>query len=483
MLIKGKFLASPYLCQRDTCEMTPERTVSEANRKEMFEKDQNREPLREHYRSFASRRLLLLQDTLLSVTATLLSVLLVRWLSEPIPGFTGLVIRFLVASLVLSVIGLCLVGSPRLVARYSTVRSSMRLLWAVIIKEAGLVVCILLGWLELPLAVFAVLVLLADFVLTMSLLLGARFMAVELSRENARVAQNAAKGTVLVYGTGPESVALADATEREGRYTVAGFFSQDRSQSGLVIGNRIVYYCASPEDLERLQWRLGGVDGILFPKSGVGAGTPAASADIPQADGMTRAGHAFKRTFDVCLSGALLLVFSPLIALCALAVKLEDGGPVIYSQERIGKNGRPFDILKFRSMRTDAEAAGRPALYTGEEDPRLTKVGRFLRAHHLDELPQLWNVFRGDMSFIGYRPERQYYIDQIMARNPRYRYLYQIRPGVTSYATLYNGYTDTLEKMLTRLDLDLYYLRNHSVLFDAKVLGLTFLSIVTGRKF
>ena len=133
-------------------------------------------------------------------------------------------------------------------------------------------------------------------------------------------------------------------------------------------------------------------------------------------------------------------------------------------------------------MRLDAEQGG-PALYSGDSDDRLTKVGRFLRQHHLDELPQLWNVLRGDMSFIGYRPERQYYIDQIMERNPRYRYLYQIRPGVTSYATLYNGYTDTLEKMLTRLDLDLYYLRNHSVLFDAKVLGLTFLKIVSGRKF
>ena len=110
-------------------------------------------------------------------------------------------------------------------------------------------------------------------------------------------------------------------------------------------------------------------------------------------------------------------------------------------------------------------------------------MGAFLRAHHLDELPQLWNVFKGDMSFIGYRPERQYYIDMIMDRNPRYRYLYQIRPGVTSYATLFNGYTDTMEKMLTRLDLDLYYLRNHSILFDIKVLGLTFLGILSGRKF
>ena len=113
----------------------------------------------------------------------------------------------------------------------------------------------------------------------------------------------------------------------------------------------------------------------------------------------------------------------------------------------------------------------------------LHRAGAFLRAHHLDELPQLWNVFRGDMSFIGYRPEREVYIRQIMDQNPLYRYLYQIRPGVTSYATLYNGYTDSLEKMLTRLDLDLYYLRNHSLGFDMRVLGMTFLSIISGKKF
>lgn len=133
-------------------------------------------------------------------------------------------------------------------------------------------------------------------------------------------------------------------------------------------------------------------------------------------------------------------------------------------------------------MRVDAEAAGRPILYSGDEDPRLTRVGKFLRIHHLDELPQFWNVLVGDMSFIGYRPERQFFIDKIMEVNPRYQFLYQIRPGITSYATLYNGYTDTMEKMLTRLDMDLYYLRNHSVLFDFRILGLTFLSIVSGKK-
>ena len=156
---------------------------------------------------------------------------------------------------------------------------------------------------------------------------------------------------------------------------------------------------------------------------------------------------------------------------------------MIYAQERIGLHGKPFKIYKFRTMRTDAEAAGVPELAEGEEDPRLTRAGRFLRAHHLDELPQLWNVFKGDMSFIGYRPERAYYIDKIMERNPRYRFLYQMRPGITSYATLYNGYTSTLEKMLTRLDMDLYYLRTRSVWTDIRVLGLTFLRIVAGKRF
>jgi lipopolysaccharide/colanic/teichoic acid biosynthesis glycosyltransferase len=163
-------------------------------------------------------------------------------------------------------------------------------------------------------------------------------------------------------------------------------------------------------------------------------------------------------------------------------VKLEDGGPAIFKQERIGLGGKPFNIYKFRSMTIDKER-DENALFGHEKNKNMTKTGRFLRDHHLDELPQLWNVFRGDMSFIGYRPERQFYIDQIMEVNPRYRYLFQIRPGVTSYATLYNGYTDTLDKMLTRLELDLYYLRNHSLWFDARLLALTFLRIVGGRKF
>lgn len=191
-----------------------------------------------------------------------------------------------------------------------------------------------------------------------------------------------------------------------------------------------------------------------------------------------------KRFLDFLIACVCIIVFAPLFVICFIAILLEDGQPAIYSQERIGLHGKPFNIYKFRSMRRDAEQEGPQLLLDGAmNDPRLTRVGRFLRAHHLDELPQLWNVLRGDMAFIGYRPERKFYIDQIMERDPRYELLYKIRPGVTSYATLYNGYTDTIEKMLHRLELDLYYLEHQSMWFDTKVLFKTFISIVFGKKF
>ena len=199
-------------------------------------------------------------------------------------------------------------------------------------------------------------------------------------------------------------------------------------------------------------------------------------------DGMNSFERNVKRVGDCIIASILMMLFSPLFLVCYIAVKREDGGPVIFKQERIGRFGRPFYIYKFRSMRLDAEKKG-PALYAGGKDKRLTKIGKFLREHHLDELPQLWNVFCGDMSFIGPRPERKFYIDKIMERDPRYRFLYQIRPGVTSYATLYNGYTDTIEKMLRRLRYDLFYLQHRSWWLDFKILIKTFINIVFGKKF
>ena len=199
-------------------------------------------------------------------------------------------------------------------------------------------------------------------------------------------------------------------------------------------------------------------------------------------DGMNGFERNVKRIVDCMIAVILMILFSPLFLICYLAVKSEDGGPAIFKQERIGRFGRPFYIYKFRSMRLDAEKHG-PALYAGGKDGRLTRIGKFLREHHLDELPQLWNVFCGDMAFIGPRPERQLIYDQIMKEDPRYRFLFQIRPGVTSYATLYNGYTDTLEKMVRRLRYDLFYLEHRSWGFDFKILFMTFMSIVFGKKF
>jgi len=189
-----------------------------------------------------------------------------------------------------------------------------------------------------------------------------------------------------------------------------------------------------------------------------------------------------KRLTDLIISALCLVIFSPLILICAIAIRWEDGLPVIYRQERIGLHGHSFFIYKFRTMKIDAEENG-PMMLEQDGDSRLTKVGKFLREHHLDELPQLLNVLKGDMAFIGPRPERKYYIDKIMEKDARYANLYQIRPGVTSYATLYNGYTDTMEKMLRRLEFDLYYLEHHSWWLDMKILIRTFLNIVGGKKF
>lgn len=188
-----------------------------------------------------------------------------------------------------------------------------------------------------------------------------------------------------------------------------------------------------------------------------------------------------KRSFDIICSLIAILIFLPVIAVIYFLIYAQRDGKVIFKQERIGKGGKPFNIYKFRTMTEKAEANGIPQLYC-KNDARLTKIGKFLRNHHLDEFPQLWNVLKGDMSFVGPRPERQFFIDQIMEYNPRYIRLYAIRPGLFSKATLYNGYTDTIEKMLERLKYDLEYLDNQSFFLDIKIIALTSYSILTGKK-
>ncbi|MDC7979376.1 sugar transferase [Bacteroides faecis] len=189
-----------------------------------------------------------------------------------------------------------------------------------------------------------------------------------------------------------------------------------------------------------------------------------------------------KRSFDIVGSIVGLAILSPAFIVIGALVKREDKGPVLFRQERIGYQGKPFTLYKFRSMTVTAESDGCPMLCQ-KHDKRLTCIGRFLREHHLDELPQLWNVLKGDMSFVGPRPERRFFIDRIISINPNYRLLYQLRPGLFSTATLYNGYTDTMEKMLERLRMDLEYLNNRSLWTDIKIIFQTVWAIVSGKKF
>ena len=195
---------------------------------------------------------------------------------------------------------------------------------------------------------------------------------------------------------------------------------------------------------------------------------------------MTDAELCIKRAFDIVASALGLILLSPLFALIALQVKLSSRGPVFYSQERIGLYGLPFHIYKFRTMVTDAEEAGLPQL-THDNDPRITKIGHWLRKYRLDELPQLWNILRGDMSIVGPRPERPFFIEQIMKEAPYYCLLYKVRPGLTSWGPIRVGYTDTTEKMIERLNCDIVYVENMSLLLDLKILFFTTGVIIKGK--
>jgi lipopolysaccharide/colanic/teichoic acid biosynthesis glycosyltransferase len=195
---------------------------------------------------------------------------------------------------------------------------------------------------------------------------------------------------------------------------------------------------------------------------------------------MTDSELCIKRAFDVVASALGLIIISPLMALIALQVKLSSPGPVFYTQNRTGLYGIPFSIYKFRTMIDHAEEAGKPRL-TLDHDPRITGIGHWLRKYRLDELPQLINILRGDMSIVGPRPERPYFIEQIMAEAPYYCLLYKVRPGLTSWGPIRVGYTDTMEKMIERLNADIVYIENMSLLLDLKIMFFTIGVIARGK--
>lgn len=186
-----------------------------------------------------------------------------------------------------------------------------------------------------------------------------------------------------------------------------------------------------------------------------------------------------KRVGDILVSAITLIIISPIIAALAVAIKIDSKGPVFYKQTRIGYHKRPFKIFKLRSMHTNAEESG-PALST-ESDPRITRIGRFMRKYRLDELPQFWNVLRGEMSLVGPRPEREYYIQQIIKRAPYYTLLHRVRPGITSWGMVKYGYASTIDEMIERLHYDLIYIENISILVDIKIIIYTIHTVFTGK--
>ena len=186
-----------------------------------------------------------------------------------------------------------------------------------------------------------------------------------------------------------------------------------------------------------------------------------------------------KRAFDIIVSAAMLVLLSPLYLILTLLVWYSSKGPVFYRQERIGLHGLPFEIIKFRTMCVHAESEI-PQL-SADNDPRITKVGKWMRKYRLDELPQFWNILRGDMSIVGPRPERRYFINQIEEKAPYYCMIYKIRPGLTSWGPIKVGYTDTLDKMIRRLNYDIVYIENMSLTLDIKIMFHTIGVIFNGK--
>jgi sugar transferase (PEP-CTERM system associated) len=186
-----------------------------------------------------------------------------------------------------------------------------------------------------------------------------------------------------------------------------------------------------------------------------------------------------KRGFDVMLAAAGVLLAAPLMLLTALAIRLESAGPILYRQERVGENGRVFTLFKFRSMRVDAES-GTP-VWARPNDDRVTRVGRVIRLTRLDELPQLWNVLRGNMSFVGPRPERPYFVQQLVAEIPFYMARHAVKPGVTGWAQVKYRYGASVEDAMEKLRYDLYYIKHLSISFDLTIVADTVKVILTGK--
>jgi len=322
-----------------------------------------------------------------------------------------------------------------------------------------------------------------------------------------RVAFNQISGTlklqerVLIVGTGEAArkVARQILDQHEFGYRVVGFIDDDASR----IGERIVNpgIIGTPSDINRLVATLH-IDRIVVGLSDRRGKLPveellrAKMSGVRVEDATTtyervtgkiliddlrpswlifsdgfrvsRLMRLMKRTIDLTLSLLMAVGAIPVMILTAIAIWLEDGRPVLYCQERVGENGRTFTLCKFRSMRTDAEKGGTP-IWAKDGDDRITRVGRFIRKTRLDELPQLWNVLRGDMSFVGPRPERPFFVNELSAQIPFYQQRHAVKPGLTGWAQVKYRYGSSLEDAMEKLRYDLYYIKHLSVFFDLTI--------------
>jgi len=306
---------------------------------------------------------------------------------------------------------------------------------------------------------------------------------------------------VLFVGTGDTArkVARQILDQHEFAYRVIGFIDDDASRIGERIVNPAIV--GTPADIDRLIAEHG-IDRIVVGMSDRRGKLPveellrAKMAGVRVEDATTtyervtgkiliddlrpswlifsdgfrvsRVTRLMKRTIDLGLSVILAILSLPLMVVTALLVLIEDGRPIFYRQERVGENGRTFTLAKFRSMRKDAEKGGKP-IWAKDGDDRITRIGRFIRKTRLDELPQLWNVVRGDMSFVGPRPERPFFVDQLTKEIPFYQQRHTVKPGLTGWAQVKYRYGSSLDDAMEKLRYDLYYIKNLSVIFDLTI--------------
>ena len=299
---------------------------------------------------------------------------------------------------------------------------------------------------------------------------------------------------VLFLGDGSRARELARAVEREadGLWEVVGFVSDGaveetarRLRAQVVVVALEDRRAALPlEALLTLRTRGGRVvDDVGFAEAALQriplALVRPSALIFEEGFRVSRATRVAKRAVDLLGAFALLLVLAPVMALVALLVLAADGRPVLYAQERTGQGGRPYRIRKFRTMRRDAEQQG--AAWATDGDPRVLPVGRFLRRARLDELPQLWNVLRGDMSLVGPRPEREVFLRELVARYPLFRLRELAKPGLSGWAQLKYGYGSTVEEQGRKLEYDLYYIKNTSLFLDLVCLLATAKVVLLGR--